>query len=454
MGNPHVLVIPFPAQGHIIPLLELSRHLVNHGFKITFVNTEYNHDRIMNAIGVKDKIGDQIHMVTIPDGIETLEDRKKPGKSSAAVLNFMPGKLEELIDRISGSNGEEITCVLADQSIGWALEIAEKKGIRRAAFCPAAAALLVLVFNIPNLIRDGIIADDGTPLKKQTIRLSPEMPAVNTEKLLWVSPGNLPMQKNIFELVVRNIKSVKVAEWLLCNSTYDLEPAAFTLAKNILPIGPLLASNQLRDSVGNFWTEDATCLNWLDRQPPHSVIYVAFGSFTIFDPTQFQELALGLELCNRPFLWVVRPDTTDGTNDAYPKGFHDRVGTRGQMVGSVAQQKILSHPSVACFLSHCGWNSTIEGVSNGIPFLCWPYFADQFLNQNYICDVWKVGLGLDRDESGIIRRGEIKTKVEQLLGDETLKVRALDLKKLVMASIKEGGASDNNLKNFIEWMKA
>ncbi|KAG2715533.1 hypothetical protein I3760_03G082700 [Carya illinoinensis] len=378
MGNPHVLVIPFPAQGHIIPLLELSRHLVNHGFKITFVNTEYNHDRIMNAIGVKDKIGDQIHMVTIPDGIETLEDRKKPGKSSAAVLNVMPGKLEELIDRICGSNGEEITCVLADQSIGWALEIAEKKGIRRAAFCPAAAALLVLVFNIPNLIRDGIIADDG----------------------------------------------------------------------------PLLASNQLRDSVGNFWTEDATCLNWLDRQPPHSVIYVAFGSFTIFDPTQFQELALGLELCNRPFLWVVRPDTTDGTSDAYPKGFHDRVGTRGQMVGSVAQQKILSHPSVACFLSHCGWNSTIEGVSNGMPFLCWPYFADQFLNQNYICDVWKVGLGLDRDESGIIRRGEIKTKVEQLLWDETLKVRALDLKKLVMASIKEGGASDNNLKNFIEWMKA
>lgn len=161
MGNPHVLVIPFPAQGHIIPLLELSRHLVDHGFKITFVNTEYNHDRIMNAIGVKDKIGDQIHMVTIPDGIETLEDRKKPGKSSGAVLNVMPGKLEELIDRINGSNGEEITCVLADQSIGWALEIAEKKGIRRAAFTPAAAALLVLALNIPNLIRDGVIADDG-----------------------------------------------------------------------------------------------------------------------------------------------------------------------------------------------------------------------------------------------------------------------------------------------------
>lgn len=161
MGDPHILVIPFPAQGHIIPLLELSRQLVNHGFKITFVNTEYNHNRITNAIGVKDKIGDQIHLVTISDGIESLEDRKETDKTSAALLNFLPGKLEELIDRINGSNSEEITCVLADQSIGWALEIADKKGIRRAAFCPAAAALLVLVFNIPKLIEDGIIADDG-----------------------------------------------------------------------------------------------------------------------------------------------------------------------------------------------------------------------------------------------------------------------------------------------------
>ena len=161
MGNPHILVIPYPAQGHIIPLLELSQCLVEHGLRITFVNTEYNHNRIMNAKAMKDKIGDQIHLVSIPDGLETLEHRNKPGKLSEVVLTVMPGKLEELIEQINGSDGEEITCVLADQSIGWALEIAEKKRIRRAAFCPAAAALLVLGFSTPNLIEDGIIADDG-----------------------------------------------------------------------------------------------------------------------------------------------------------------------------------------------------------------------------------------------------------------------------------------------------
>jgi hypothetical protein len=294
----------------------------------------------------------------------------------------------------------------------------------------------------------------GTPMKKQIIHLSPAMPVMSTENLVWNCVGNSAMKKNIFELLVRNNKSVKATEWLLCNSTYELEPAAFTLAPNILPIGPLLASNRLGESVGNFWPEDSTCLKWLDQQPPGSVIYVAFGSFTIFAPAQFQELALGLELCDRPFLWVVRPDIRDGTSNAYPKEFQDRVAARGRVVGWAAQQKILSHPSVACFISHCGWNSAMEGVSNGIPFLCWPYFADQFLNQSYICDVWKVGLRLERDESGIISRGEIESKVEQLLGNEMLKATALDLKNIVKTSVKEGGGSNNNLKNFVEWMKA
>ncbi|KAK1352353.1 hypothetical protein POM88_053292 [Heracleum sosnowskyi] len=75
------------------------------------------------------------------------------------------------------------------------------------------------------------------------------------------------------------------------------------------------------------------------------------------------------------------------------------------MVSWTPQVKVLRHPSIACFLSHCGWNSTSEGVSNGVPFLCWPYFADQFLNQTYICDVWKVGLRCDKDETGIVSKG-------------------------------------------------
>ncbi|KAJ4707322.1 UDP-glycosyltransferase [Melia azedarach] len=225
------------------------------------------------------------------------------------------------------------------------------------------------------------------------------------------------------------------------------------MVPELLPIGPLLASNRLGNSAGYFWPEDSDCLKWLDKQQLKSVIYVAFGSITIFDKIQFQELALALELCNRPFLWVVRPDLTNDRNDGYPEGFQERVGTRGRMISWAPQQKVLSHPSIACFLSHCGWNSTVEGVSNGVPFLCWPYFADQLLNENYIREMWKVGLNFNKNESGIITREEIKNKVEQVLGDENFKARALELKEKTLSCVREGGSSKKTLQNFVEWIK-
>ncbi|KAF5791973.1 putative 7-deoxyloganetic acid glucosyltransferase [Helianthus annuus] len=221
----------------------------------------------------------------------------------------------------------------------------------------------------------------------------------------------------------------------------------------ILPIGPLLASNRLAKQTGYFWKEDPTCLTWLDQQPAHSVIYVAFGSFTLMDRNQFHELAIGLELTNRPFLWVVRADMVDEMNNNYLTGYMNRIHERGRIVGWAPQQLVLNHPSVACFVSHCGWNSVLEGVSSGLPFMCWPYFADQFINQGYVSDVWKTGLEFGKDESGIISRYEIKNKVEQLLEDKECKVRAAELKEKVKIAVRRGGHSDINLNSFIDWIQ-
>ncbi|KAL2528620.1 UDP-glycosyltransferase 83A1 [Forsythia ovata] len=131
------------------------------------------------------------------------------------------------------------------------------------------------------------------------------MPIMSTSDFVRTRFQNVTMRKLIFDLMVQNNKAVKSADWLICNSTYDLEPGAFTSTPEIVLIGPLLASTELENSAGHFWTEDSDCLKWLDQQPPYSVIYVAFGSFTVFNKPQFQKLALALELINRPFLWVI-----------------------------------------------------------------------------------------------------------------------------------------------------
>jgi len=167
MGRPHVVVIPYPAQGHVLPLISFSRYLAKQGIQITFINTEFNHNRIISSLPNsphEDYVGDQINLVSIPDGLEdSPEERNIPGKLSESVLRFMPKKVEELIERMMAetSGGTIISCVVADQSLGWAIEVAAKFGIRRTAFCPAAAASMVLGFSIQKLIDDGLIDSDG-----------------------------------------------------------------------------------------------------------------------------------------------------------------------------------------------------------------------------------------------------------------------------------------------------
>ena len=173
-------------------------------------------------------------------------------------------------------------------------------------------------------------------------------------------------------------------------------------------------------------------------------VYVAFGSFTLFDQNQFNELALGLDLTNRTFLWVIREDN----KMEYP---HEFKGNKGKIVSWAPQQKVLSHPAIACFVTHCGWNSTMEGLSNGVPFLCWPYFGDQLSNKTHICDELNVGLGIDKDKNGVVSREELKNKVEQFFNDdENMKSRSMVLKEKVLNNIAKGGTSYENLKKFVK----
>ncbi|KAM3286444.1 UDP-glycosyltransferase 83A1 [Capsicum chacoense] len=417
---PHIVAMPYPAQGHVLPLMELSLWLVKEGCKITFVNTEFNHKRVINSLSENDDVRNKINLVSVPDGLEPHEDRTDLKRLTESLAEVMPGRLEGLIKMINEFDENGVSCVIVDESMGWALRVAEKLNIRRVAFWPAAAATLASIFSVSKLIDDGIIDHDGSILKTQGIKLSPNMPIMNPSDFAWACFPDPAVRKMVMDLVLDNNERVNLADWVICNSAKELEPGAFDMYP----------------------------------QPDNSVIYVAFGSFTILDLTQFQELALGLESSKRRFLWVVREDLIlDGGDSAYPKGFKDRVGSRGHIVKWAPQQKVLAHPSIACFLSHCGWNSTVESVSNGVPFLCWPYFADQLFNQTYICDVWKVGLGLNKNELGVIGKEEIKNKMDKLFGDETFKERALDLQAKVNSSVKKGGTSNKMFGKFIDWIK-
>ncbi|KAF8775594.1 hypothetical protein HU200_004370 [Digitaria exilis] len=250
-------------------------------------------------------------------------------------------------------------------------------------------------------------------------------------------------------MVTRNNKLNDRAEMSVCNSFHAAEPGAFKLYPNILPIGPLFADGEFRKPVGSFLPEDERCIKWLDTQHDGSVVYVAFGSMAIFDPRQFEELAEGLELTGRPFLWIVRPDFTPGLSKKWLNEFSQRVAGTGMIVSWCSQQQVLAHCAVACFVSHCGWNSTMEGVRNGVPFLCWPYYCDQFLDRSYITNVWRTGLAVSPNAEGVVTKEEVRSKVEQVVGNAEIKERAMLLKDAAWRCVSHGGSSNENFKKLV-----
>ncbi|KAK1643956.1 hypothetical protein QYE76_061761 [Lolium multiflorum] len=460
MVAPHVLVLPFPAQGHVIPLMELSHRLVEHGVKVTFANTELNHGLILGALVSKDgssSLGG-VDMVSIPDGLGDGEDRKNLARLAEAFSEVMPGELEKLIGRVSdcsvSAGSEKLTWLLADASMAWAFSVARKLGLRTAAFNPSSAAMFAMRMSIPKLIMDGVVDDKGLPKRRGTFRLAPAMPPLDTTELSWNRAGDPKGQPIILDLILRNNAATHNAEAVLVNTVQELEPGAFALFPEVMPLGPLVSAEY--KPAGSFWAEDDTCAAWLDAQPAGSVVYVAFGSFAIFDRPQLIELAEGLALTSRPFLWVVRPDSA---SEQWLKDLRHRAGPRGRVVSWCPQQLVLAHASTACFLSHCGWNSTLEGLINGLPFLCWPYFTDQFLNRSYICEVWRTGLqvapppGIAGEEAQIVKREVIRGRIEELLGDKEIKVRALALRDVAQRAVSDGGSSRRNLTQFVDLIR-
>ena len=213
--------------------------------------------------------------------------------------------------------------------------------------------------------------------------------------------------------------------------------------------------------------DEHECLKWLDRQQPGSVVYAALGSLCNLIAAQIIELGLALEALNRPFIWVIRQ--TEATNNELEKwlsesGFEERTKERGLVVrGWAPQLLILSHPAAGAFVTHCGWNSTIEGITAGVPMVTWPLFADQIFNEKLIVQLLKVGVSVGMEKSvmwgseeeiGVqVKMEGIRGAIEKVMdgeGNKEMRRRVRDLAERAKAAMEEGGSSHLNLKLLIE----
>ena len=165
-AQPRVMVLPFPAQGHVIPLMELSRKLVEHSFEIDFINTEFNHGRVLGALAENGAIPGGLHMLPIPDGLGPADDHTDIGALVKGLPAAMSGRLEEMI------RARKIKWMVADVSMSWALQLATTAAVRVALFSTYSAAVFALRMNLPKLIEDGVLDESGKNRSSLTYYIS------------------------------------------------------------------------------------------------------------------------------------------------------------------------------------------------------------------------------------------------------------------------------------------
>lgn len=190
------------------------------------------------------------------------------------------------------------------------------------------------------------------------------------------------------------------------------------------------------------------CVKWLEDQEPCSVIYVCFGSQTVMSEAELVEFAWGLEASKQPLLWAVRDDLIHGESAVLPSEFLEKVGDRSFFLNWAPQIKVLSHPSVGGFLTHSGWNSTLESISAGVPMICWPFFAEQQTNRRFVSEIWKIGMEM----SEVVKREHVEELVRRLMrGDEGkhMRKRVRELRDASIRAVGKGSSSYNNMEKFV-----
>ncbi|KAA8528293.1 hypothetical protein F0562_035648 [Nyssa sinensis] len=469
LEKPHAVCIPYPAQGHISPMLKLAKLLHFKGFHITFVNTEFNRKRLLKSRGANSLDGlSSFRFETIPDGLPPADtDTTQHIAALCDSLNkhgLAPFKdLLSKLNHTSSSRVPPVTCIVSDGVTSFTAEAAEELGIPVVLFWTTSACGFMGYVQYRNLINRGF-----SPLKDVSYLTSGYLDTI----IDWI-PGmrdirlkDLPSfirttdpDDIMVNFLVGEVERAQKASAIILNTFQELESDVVNALSSILPpvypIGPLqlllhqIDNTDLKMIGSNLWKEESECLQWLDSKEPNSVVYVNFGSITVITPDQLVEFAWGLANSNQTFLWVIRPDLVTSESAIVPPEFMSETEGRGLLASWCPQEQVLGHPSIGGFLTHSGWNSTIESICGSVPMICWPFFAEQQTNCWFCCTQWGIGMEMDSD----VKRDEVESLVRELMVGEKgkeMKKRAMEWKKMSEnATASSDGSSYINLEKMI-----
>ncbi|KAL9141485.1 hypothetical protein ABFS82_14G107300 [Erythranthe guttata] len=462
MGKLHIFFFPMLAHGHMIPILDMAKLFTSRGLRTTIISTPAFSEPIKKAQNSGIEIGIQTIEFPpkdsgLPDHIVSLDqvtdDELIPNFVKA--LSLLQPPLEKLLQEFRPD------CLISDMFLPWTVDSAAKFGIPRLVFHGTSYFALSATEQMRRHKPFENVSSDLEPF------IVPNLP--HEVKLVRTQVPEYDLEENesdLIELMKRMKESDGRSYGVVANTFYELEPDYADHYRNVLGrkawnIGPLFLCNGESKTVvrGKKSAIDIhECISWLDSKSPNSVVYVCFGSMAVFPPSQLREIAIGLENSGLDFVWVVREEGSE-IEEWMPLGFEDRVKNRGLIIrGWAPQVVILDHAAIGGFVTHCGWNSTLEGICGGVPVVTWPLFAEQFFNEKLVTEVLGIGVSIgntkwERVSSGGVTAEAVAKAVEAVMVGESaaeMRRRAVSYKEMARKAVEEGGSSYNDLSVLIQ----
>lgn len=460
-------MFPMIAHGHMIPMIEMAKLFTSRGLRTTIISTPAFAEPIRKAQASGIDIGLETikfppEKSDLPDHVVSV-DHITPDLFPEFVkaLSLLQEPLEKLLHQCKPD------CLVSDMFLPWTVDSAAKFGIPRLVFHGTSYFALCASEQMRRHKPYEEVSSDSEAF------VVPNLP--HEIKLVRSQVSPFETEENEKEGAFGKLMiQMKESDWrsygVVVNSFYELEPDyadhyRTVLGRKAWNIGPLfLCSNNGEEAKAERGKKSAIdpnkCLAWLDSKSPNSVVYVSFGSIVTFTHAQLREIANGLEASGQDFIWTVRKGANDEEDEDWlPSGFAERTRDRGLVIrGWAPQVLILGHPSLGAFVTHCGWNSTLEGVCSGVPMVTWPIFAEQFFNEKLVTEVLRIGVSVGNKKwqmgpsEGVAAEAVSKAVELVMVGKSAVEMRsrAKWCKEMARKSVEEGGSSYNDLSVLIE----
>ncbi|XP_047964306.1 UDP-glycosyltransferase 73C4-like [Salvia hispanica] len=466
----HFLLIPLMSQSHIIPLTDFGKLLSQRGLIVSIITTPRNFTRYSAAIAHAASTGLQIRMIPLDfPGEEAGLPRGCENMDSLTSIDLAPEffaaceMLEAPLLKLMAELRPRPSCVVSTNALPWTQRVADSFSIPRYIFETISCFILFCSHVLSLDSTQGMIAaaESGSdPF------LVPGIP-----HRIELTKAQIPQQAkkksaddNIDTIIDQIKKARSSSRATLVNSFEEIESGYVEgyakVARALWCIGPVSVCNKRPDEKldrGNKASiDERQCMSWLDSKETGTVIYACFGSLCRISAAQIKEIGLGLEASGFPFIWIIRDASLTAEVVEWLEEKNNSLKERGLIIrGWAPQVMILSHASVGGFLTHCGWNSTLEGVSVGVPMITWPMFAEQFYNEKFIVHVLGIGVrvGVEAGDE-FVKWDQVKRSIEELMeGDEEgreRRRRAKELRERAREALEEGGSSYRNITLLIQ----